>query len=66
MKASRNLMPTHPLVNEASLNLAAMEREIAITSESVFASRRAIAEAEALIERIDRLLNRTAIGKSDR
>lgn len=65
MKTSRNLMPIHLPVNEASLNLAAMEREIAITSKYVFASRRAIAEAEALIERVDRLLNRAPVGKSD-
>ena len=66
MKTSRNLLPTDLPVNEASLNLAAMEREIASTSEQVFASRRAIAEAEALIERVDRHLNRAPVGKSDR
>ena len=67
MKTSRNLtMPTHLPDNEVRHNLRAMEREIAITSECVFASRRAIAEAEALIERVDRLLNRAAVAKSNR
>jgi len=55
-------MPTGLPFSEASQVLAAMEREIAITSQYVFSSRRAIAQSEALIERVDQLMDKVVIG----